>query len=88
MARGWESKAVEAQQAAHDTAAIAGRTALSPAEAARREREASLQLARTRVLADLQQACRPPHRAMLEAALADIDQRLADVAADAEGPRP
>jgi hypothetical protein len=33
-------------------------------------------LARTRALADLQKACVPAHRAMLEHAIADLEQRL------------
>jgi hypothetical protein len=33
-------------------------------------------LARTRALSDLQQACAPAHRAMLEQAIADLDRRL------------
>jgi hypothetical protein len=33
-------------------------------------------LARTRALADLQKACVPAHRAMLEQAIADLDRRL------------
>ena len=33
-------------------------------------------LARTRALADLQNACVPAHRAMLEQAIADLDQQL------------
>jgi hypothetical protein len=76
MARGWESKAVEAQQ---EAAADAGRTAPS-APAGERERQAArttLLLARTRALSDLQRACAPAHRAMLEQALAELDRRLA-----------
>jgi hypothetical protein len=34
-------------------------------------------LARTRALADLQAACAPAHRAMLEQAVSDLDRRLA-----------
>jgi len=37
---------------------------------------ATLQLARTRALADLQQACAPAHRAMLEAAIRDLDEKI------------
>ena len=37
---------------------------------------APLQLARTRALADLQQACAPAHRAMLEAAIRDLDEKI------------
>jgi hypothetical protein len=33
-------------------------------------------LARTRALGDLQHACAAAHRAMLEQAIADLDQRL------------
>jgi hypothetical protein len=76
MARGWESKSVEAQQ----DAANAPRTkapAVTPEEAAKKAARATLMLARTRALADLQKACVAAHRAMLEQAIADLDQRLA-----------
>ena len=75
MARGWESKAVENQQqdARSATTPAAG---VDPAEAARRAERATLQLARTRALADLQQACAPAHRAMLEAAIRDLDEKI------------
>jgi hypothetical protein len=78
MARGWESKAVEAQQA--DAAAAAPASApVSAEEADRRSRRALVMLARTRVLADLQTACAAPHRAMLEQAIADLDKQLAAI---------
>jgi hypothetical protein len=76
MARGWESKSVEAQQ---EAAADARRTApaLSEQDAAKRTRRDTLLLARTRALSDLQRACVPAHRAMLEQAIADLDRQLA-----------
>ena len=76
MARGWESKSVEAQQM--DAAAMKSPEVapVSTEEAARRAQRATLSLARTRALADLQQACRPAHRAMLEQAIADLDAQL------------
>jgi hypothetical protein len=76
MTRGWESKAIEAQQ---DAAIDVRRTGLSltAAEAARRSERATLMLARTGALADLQRACMPAHRATLEQAIANLDQRLA-----------
>lgn len=76
MARGWESKSVESQQ---DAAAAARPTGppMTPEAAARKAARATLLLARTRALADLQKACVPAHRAMLEQAIADLDQRLA-----------
>ena len=75
MARGWESKSVEAQQ---EAAVSKGPNAphVGREEIERRAERATLMLARTRALADLQQACAPAHRAMLEQAIADLDGRL------------
>jgi hypothetical protein len=75
MARGWESKSVEDQQ--QDALAGRSRTAPVQEDPVRQAERASLQLARTRALADLQLACAPAHRAMLEQAVHDLDQRLA-----------
>jgi hypothetical protein len=78
MARGWESKAVESQQ---DAAADRTRKvpALSADEARRRAERATLMLARTRAVADLEAASAQAHRAMLRRAIEDLDQRLADL---------
>ena len=76
MARGWESKSVEAQQDAASERKTTG-AIVSPEVAARRAQRATLMLARTRALADLQHACAAAHRAMLERAIADLDERLA-----------
>ena len=76
MARGWESKSVEAQQEAAN-APRASAPALTAEQAARKAERDMLMLARTRALADLQKACVPAHRAMLEQAIADLDERLA-----------
>jgi len=75
MARGWESKAVEAQQ---EAAAESRRSSvpLSDEEIRKRTERATLMLARTRALSDLQHACAAAHRAMLEQAIADLDRRL------------
>lgn len=76
MARGWESKAVEAQQDEHDRpSSTAPRLSPDAADAARTR--ATLMLARTNVLTQLQQACAPARRAALEQALADLDAQLA-----------
>ena len=79
MARGWESKAVEEQQQQAERTPAAARP-VDPAEAARAAERATLQLARTRALADLQHACAPAHRSMLEQAIRDLDQRIAILA--------
>jgi len=76
VARGWESKAIESQQ---ESAAEARRSRppVNAEDASRHNAHATLMLARTRALADLQSACAPAHRAMLEQAIAELDQRLA-----------
>jgi hypothetical protein len=76
MARGWESKAVEDQQQEAQGRQPA-QAAVTPADAARAAQRATLQLARTRALSDLQHACAPAHRAMLEAAIRDLDEKIA-----------
>jgi hypothetical protein len=48
----------------------------SPQEIRKSSERATLMLARTRALSDLQHACAPAHRAMLEQAIADLDRRL------------
>jgi hypothetical protein len=76
MARGWESKSIEDQQQEAQRPKTAA-PPIDPAQAARAAERATLQLARTRALADLQQACAPAHRAMLEHAIRDLDQKIA-----------
>jgi len=76
MARGWESKSVEAQQ---DEAA--GRTTpqkppLTREEAHRlRERE-TLRLALQNTVQQLERSRDPRHRALLEQALADLERKI------------
>jgi hypothetical protein len=77
VARGWESKSIEAQQ---DDAA-ARRPAGPPVsreDADRRARRATLTLARARAEDDLRRATAGPHRAMLERAIAELTKQLAD----------
>jgi hypothetical protein len=76
MARGWESKNIEAQQAEREQAG-ARAEAVPPDEAARRARRRTLELTRARADADLARATVPAHRAMLEAAIEALDEQLA-----------
>jgi hypothetical protein len=76
MARGWESKSVEDQQAEHERERPAA-APVSPAEAARLVKRRTLEMARVRAVQDLAVARLPAHRAMLEAAIAAIDAQLA-----------
>jgi len=75
MARGWESKSVEAQQ---DEAARgrAPKPALTPEQQANAERRRTLELQRARTASDLDRATARNHRAMLEQAIAAIDEQL------------
>ena len=76
MARGWESKSVEAQQAEAIEKPAEFRQAMSTEETARwRERE-NLRLARQRVLHELESSQNPRHRKLLEDALTDLDEKL------------
>ena len=78
MARGWESKSVEAQQdeASRDRVS---KPQLTPEQQAIAGRRATLELARARALADLGRATAPHHRRMLELAVTTIDEQLAQL---------
>lgn len=75
MARGWESKAVEAQQADTERPSRS-RPARTAEERARDERRRTLELARTRAAAELTNASAPAHRRMLEDAIDALDAQL------------
>ena len=75
MARGWESKNVEAQQDERDRTETE-RAEVTPQEAARLARRRTLELTRARALADLGAARSAQHREMLEAAVRALDEQL------------
>ena len=77
MARGWESKSVEEQQAEAKSEPRAPKPPMTPEEIARQRQKQSFALSRSRVLQRLESATSPTHRQMLEAALADLDARIA-----------
>jgi hypothetical protein len=77
VARGWESKSVEAQQA--DAGAESNKQhsrKMSATEAALVREKESLRLSRQRVIQQLQVSQNPRHRAVLEQALAELEARL------------
>lgn len=84
MARGWESKAVESQQAeaSERAAPTTARPVTAEVRAAEAERR-TLELARARLQADLEAATVPAHREMIARALGDLDRRIGTVALDA-----
>jgi hypothetical protein len=76
MARGWESKAVEAQ--IEDNQYDEQKAHLSRAEIARRRKKESLLLSRTRILEELKTCRNPRYKKILTDALADLDEKLAE----------
>lgn len=75
MARGWESKNIEAQQEEASSQTPRG-PAPTAAQLTLRERRLSLELARNRAVDDLARASAPAHRHMLELAIASLDERI------------
>jgi hypothetical protein len=77
MAKGWESKDVEAQVAAAEAPKNHSDKKEKTAEQKKRERERQvLQLSRKHILHDLESATHPNHRKSLEAALAHLDEKI------------
>jgi hypothetical protein len=77
MARGFESKDVEFQQAEAERRGSAPRRALTPAERDRAERRHSVELALTQARRDLAVATSPIRRQMLEQGIAELERQLA-----------
>jgi hypothetical protein len=78
MARGWESKSVEAQMESFATER--GRSAQSrpsPEQIESARRKTGLLMARSRALQDLERSEHPRRREMLIRAIADLDEQLA-----------
>ena len=82
MARGWESKSVEAQQEERLERKRLG-LGLSAQDLATHDRRQTLELSRARAVSDLNRASSPAHRQMLEGAIASLERELA--ALDAGG---
>ncbi len=78
MARGWESKAVEDQQA-EARRPVSTAPPLTETERARRQEADGLRLALADATAQLQAACRAVHRDMLRQRIAALEARLAEV---------
>ena len=77
MSRGWESKSVEEQQAEATRPRGEAKPHLTPEQAARKRAKESLLLSRNGVLQQLQSTRNSRHKQMLEAALGDLDAKLA-----------
>lgn len=81
MARGFESKDVESQMADRNQAPEqkSGRGAKGPEQIMREQQIQDLELSRTRIVNDLSSATHPNHRKSLEAALAHLDKKIAEL---------
>jgi len=77
VARGWESKSVEEQQAQAVSIASPAKPPLTPAQVASQRRKQGLMLSRQHVLRQLEAVQSPRHREILQSALADLDAQLA-----------
>jgi len=78
MARGWESKSVEAQMETSERDQAGGRGRWrSPEEVVLLGRKEGLMLSRIRVTKDLERARSPRHRKILEDALSHLERELA-----------
>ncbi len=81
MARGWESKSVESQiDAAQSARHVAGAMGPDPAYVELLRRKEILVLSRTRVVRELEHSQNARYRKMLNCALADLDAQLSEVA--------
>jgi hypothetical protein len=78
MAKGWESKSVEAQiEAANNHVRRPQPPPIDLAQIEAIRKKENLILSRTRVLRDLESSANPRYQAMLQRALADLDAQLA-----------
>ena len=78
MARGFESKSVEAQQEEAQRAKIIG-PAPTPEEQARQARKIGLEMALAQTQSEMSAACRPAHRDMLKLKLDAIQAQIRDL---------
>jgi hypothetical protein len=77
VARGFESKDVEFQQAEAERTAAAPRRTLTPEERDAQNRLRTIELALTRAKADLAAARSDAHRRMLNEAIKSLEEQLA-----------
>jgi hypothetical protein len=84
VARGWESKSVEAQQAEASEKPGIRQPPMTAGEAARHREVEGLRLSRRRIVQELSTQQDSRHRKMLEQALADLEQKIAKLAVGGE----
>jgi len=87
MARGWESKSVEAQIDAAEVHlhSAALKETLNPEMLESIRKKETILLSRTRVLRELESAQNPRYKAVLTKALADLEAQLSTVSSEPAG---
>jgi hypothetical protein len=81
MARGWESKSVEAQQDEAAEKSTPGNPRLTREAAARLREKESLRLSLQNVVQQLERSLNARHRSMLEQAKSDLERKLQELGA-------
>ena len=76
MARGFDSKFVEAQQEEAQRRSTPAKPEMTPEARIREQQRRALELTRTRTQQDLNRAINPAHRQMLEEAIAALDRQI------------
>jgi len=79
MARGWESKSVEAQQDEAAQRSTPGNPRLTPEAAARLREKESLRLSLQNVIHQLDHSHNARHRAMLQQARSDLERKIQEL---------
>ena len=78
MARGWESKSVEAQmEASNEPKPAARKTPLTPEQLQRQGKKADLMLSRNHVAQQLAESSNQKYSELLRRTLADLDAQIA-----------
>ena len=78
MARGWESKSVEAQmEASNDAKSAVSKVLLSPEQLQQQRKKADLTLSRNRVAQQLAASSNEKYSELLRRTLADLDAQIA-----------
>ena len=75
MARGWESKSVEAQMEEAATTS-SNKPRLSPKQIEAQQKRETLMLTKKKLAGDLERSSNPRHQEMLRQALAEVDKKL------------
>ena len=79
MARGWESKSVEAQIEAAETKTTGSTHRTEPAQLELLRKKENLQLSLTRVRRELESSANPRYRVVLNKALTDLQEQLSNL---------